>query len=307
MNTIDTGKRKVLAVVTGPTASGKTSLAIALAKHFNTEIVSADSRQLYADLPIGTAAPTADERRQAVHHLIGTLPLDAYYSAACFEEDALKILNNIWQNHSVAIVCGGSMMYVDALVKGIDEMPTISESTRNYVLSLYESHGLDGILAQLQICDPEYYEIVDRNNTRRVIHALEVSLEAGVPYTSFRTGRAKQRPFTTVEMAIDLPRELLFSRIGARVDAMFAAGLENEARNAFIQGDFNSLNTVGYKELRAYFNGEMTLEETKAKIARNTRVYAKKQITWLRRDNNINWLNADNIFEQAVQLIEKAL
>ncbi|MDE6207445.1 MAG: tRNA (adenosine(37)-N6)-dimethylallyltransferase MiaA [Muribaculaceae bacterium] len=298
---------KILAVVTGPTASGKTALAIALAQHYNTEIVSADSRQLFADLPIGTAAPTAEERRLARHHLCGVLPLDAYYSASRFEEDALPILDAIWTQHPVAIVCGGSMMYVDTLIRGIDDMPTITDATRKYVLELLENHGLNGVLAQLEICDPDYYAIVDKNNTRRVVHALEVSLQAGVPYSTLRTGQSKKRPFKVVEMAIDMPREQLFSRISARVEAMFDAGLEKEARRAFAQGDFNALNTVGYKELHPYFAGLVSLEDTKAKIARNTRVYAKKQITWLRRNPNIHWLNPETATDEAISLIDKAI
>lgn len=224
------------------------------------------------------------------HHLVGFLGLEEYYSAARFEEDALGILEQIWQKSPVAIVCGGSMMYVDALVKGIDDMPTVSEATRSYVLEMLEQHGLDGVLAQLEICDPAYYAEVDKANTRRVVHGLEICLEAGLPYSSFRTGRGKERTFSTLKVAIERPREELFGRINARVEAMMQAGLEDEARRALAQGDFNSLNTVGYKEMAAYFRGEMDYATAVARIAKNTRVYAKKQLTWLKKDPQVSWI-----------------
>lgn len=297
--------RPLLIVVTGPTASGKTSLAVGLASYFNTEIVSADSRQLYRDLPIGTAAPTPDELAAAPHHLVGCLALDQYYSAARFEEDALLILSEIWQSREVAIVCGGSMMYVDALTHGIDDMPTISQATREYVLALLGEHGIEGVLAQLRICDPVYYNEVDKANTRRVVHALEICLQAGVPYSSLRTGKAKPRDFDVIKFAIDRPREELFARINARVDAMIAAGLEDEARRAFAQGDFNSLNTVGYKEMKWYIDGEADLEFVRARIAKNTRVYAKKQLTWLKRDSDVIWLPAESALADAIAIVQK--
>lgn len=305
MQTVEDDSRLVV-VVTGPTASGKTSLAVALAEHFGTDIISADSRQIYKDIPIGTAAPSVEECSRAFHHLVGIFDLEEYYSAARFEEDALALLPKIWEKSPVAVVCGGSMMYVDALCKGIDEMPTVSDSVRQYVLSLLEAHGLDGVLAQLQIVDPVYYEEVDRANTRRVVHAVEVSLEAGCPYSSLRTGVSRKRPFKIIKFAIDRPREELFARINARVDAMIEAGLEEEARRAFEKGNFNSLNTVGYKELAAYFAGEMDRETAIARIGKNTRVYAKKQLTWLRRDSEIHWLSPDSAYTEALKIIEES-
>lgn len=305
MQTVEDDSRLVV-VVTGPTASGKTSLAVALAEHFGTDIISADSRQIYKDIPIGTAAPSVEECSRAFHHLVGIFDLEEYYSAARFEEDALALLPKIWEKSPVAVVCGGSMMYVDALCKGIDEMPTVSDSVRQYVLSLLEAHGLDGVLAQLQIVDPVYYEEVDRANTRRVVHAVEVSLEAGCPYSSLRTGESRKRPFKIIKFAIDRPREELFARINARVDAMIEAGLEEEARRAFEKGNFNSLNTVGYKELAAYFAGEMDRETAIARIGKNTRVYAKKQLTWLRRDSEIHWLSPDSAYTEALKIIEES-
>lgn len=282
--------RPLLIVVTGPTASGKTSLAIELAEHFDTEIVSADSRQIFRDLPIGTAAPTADEQARVRHHLVGTLGLADYYSAAAFEADALRILSEIWSRRNVAVVCGGSMMYVDALVDGIDDIPTVSAGTRAYVLKMLEEQGLEAVLAQLQICDPKYYAEVDRANQRRVVHGLEICLETGRPYSEFRTGTAKERPFDVVKFAISRTRDELFDRINRRVDAMMEVGLEDQARRALAQGDFNSLNTVGYKEMAAYFRGDMDRATAVARIAKNTRVYAKKQLTWLKKDDRVIWV-----------------
>lgn len=297
----------IAAIVTGPTASGKTALAIALAQHYDTEIISADSRQIFRDIPIGTAAPTPDERSRARHHLVGTLPLDAYYSAACFEKDALELLPKIWSKSPVAVVCGGSMMYVDALVHGIDEMPTVSDAVREYVRHLHAEHGLEGVLAQLAILDPDFYAEVDCANTRRVMHAVEICFQAGVPYSSLRTGKRRQRPFKVLQFAIRRSREDLFGRINARVGAMIEAGLEDEARRAFALGDFNSLNTVGYKEMAAYFRGEMDRDIAIARIAKNTRVYAKKQLTWLARNPDIIWLDPDTAIRDAIARIDMEL
>ena len=296
----------LLVVVTGPTASGKSALAMDLARHYGCDIISADSRQIYRDIPIGTAAPTPEDRAQVRHHFVGTLGLDRYYSAACFERDVLELLPGMWRKSPVAIMCGGSMMYVDAVTRGIDDIPTISEEIRRYVLTKYDEIGPAGIAAMLETLDPTYYAEVDLQNPRRVIHAVEVCLEAGKPYSELRTGQAKPRPFRILKMMIDLDRETLFERINRRVDAMMAEGLEDEARQAFAQGDFNSLNTVGYKELRAYFNGEMDRETAVARIGKNTRVYAKKQLTWLKKDPDIHRLTPPAL-PKAVALIDRAL
>ena len=299
--------RPLLIIITGPTASGKTALAVGLAEFFGTEIVSADSRQIYKDIPIGTAAPSADELSRVRHHLVGVLGLDEYYSAVRFEEDALNILYDIWAKHRVAVVCGGSMMYIDALTKGIDDMPTVSDTTRRYVLDMLDAHGLEGVLAQLKICDPEYYAQVDKANTRRVVHGLEVSLQAGVPYSSLRTGKARHRSFDVIKFAIDRPREELFGRINSRVDLMIEQGLEDEARRAFSKGNFNSLNTVGFKEMKMLIDGVADLEFVRARIAKNTRVYAKKQLTWLRRDDDVMWLDADTALAKAIEIVRNAV
>lgn len=298
---------RTLVVVTGPTASGKTDLAISIARHFACDIISADSRQIYCDIPIGTAAPSPGERRRAVHHFVGFLGLEEYYSAARFESDVMALLPSMWEKSSVAVMCGGSMMYVDAVVRGIDDMPAVDDSTRAYVAALYRDHGLDGICAQLEIVDPHYYARVDRRNPRRLLHALEVSLQAGRPYSSFCTGEARQRDFRVVKLAIDYPREQLFGRINSRVERMMDAGFVEEARAAFaVAGNANSLNTVGYKELKKYIDGEWDLATAVARIAKNTRVYAKKQLTWLRRDNDVHWLDPSaDLFPQALAVIKK--
>lgn len=274
---------KTLVIVTGPTASGKTSLAIDLAIELGCDVISADSRQIYKGIPIGTAAPTREELARVRHHFIGTLLLDAYYSAACYERDALDEVGRQFEHGDYAVVCGGSMMYIDALTDGIDELPTISEQVRTKVNDLYSRHGIDGLNAYLEILDPEYHAQVDKANYKRVAHAIEISLEAGVPYSSLRAGRRAQRPFRIIKVAIDLERERLFDRINRRVDLMIEQGLEQEARAVLPLRHLNALNTVGYKEMFAYFDGEMTRDTAIARIAKNTRVYAKKQLTWLAR------------------------
>ncbi len=278
-------------MVTGPTASGKTTLAIELAERLGCEIISADSRQLFKDIPIGTAAPTEAELTRVKHHLIATLSLTDYYSAAQFEADALALLPGIFERSGgYAVVCGGSMMYVDALVHGIDDMPTVSDVVRRKVADLLDCHGPEGLTALLEILDPDYYAEVDRSNIKRIVHAVEISMEAGVPYSSLRTGRAADRDFDIVKLAIDRPREELFDRINRRVDAMIDSGMVDEARRVYPLRHLNSLNTVGYKELFAYFDGTMDYDTAVARIKKNTRVYAKKQLTWLRRDPAVRWI-----------------
>lgn len=292
-----------LIVITGPTGSGKTSLSLSVAKKLNCHILSADSRQLYRDIPIGTAAPTIEELQEAPHHFVGTLGLEDYYSAAQYESDALSLLGQLWQDNRYALMCGGSMMYVDAVCRGIDELPTISAAIREKAMAIYEEGGLSLLQKTLQRLDPEYYEIVDKNNHKRLVHAIEIIMEAGVSYSSLRTGEVKQRDFRIVKVAINYEREQLFDRINRRVDKMIAEGLEEEARRVYHLRHLNSLNTVGYKEMFAYFDGTMDYETAIARIAKNTRVYAKKQLTWLKKDPTIHFLNPSTAFEELMALI----
>lgn len=275
---------KKLIVVTGPTASGKTDLAVRLALEHNTEIISADSRQIFRGIPIVTAIPNLDQRMGVIHHLMEMLPLDAYYSAAMFEEDALRIAHDIWKRHDVAVVCGGSMMYVDALLYGIDELPTVPDSIRLPLTEEWNSKGDDWLRDRLKSLDPEYYRKVDLANMKRVFHSVEICLSSGVSYTSLRTGKRKTRDFEIEKIVIDMPREQLFDRINQRVLRMVDAGLEDEARRVYPLRHLNSLNTVGLKEMFAYFDGIMDFDTAVARIQKNTRVYAKKQLTWLNRD-----------------------
>lgn len=295
---------KTLTVITGPTASGKTALALELAKRTGMEIISADSRQIYKDIPIGTAAPSREERAAVPHHLVGFLNLEDYYSASCFERDVLNLL----LSERNFIMCGGSMMYVDAVVNGIDEIPTISTDVRDTIAQIKESEGKDGLLSRLKMLDPVYYEEVDRKNLKRVAHALEIIFESGKQVSELRTGQKKKRPFAIKTFAIDLPREVLFERINRRVDLMIDKGLEEEARRVYAKRHLNSLNTVGYKELFLYFDGVYTREEAIEKIKRNTRVYAKKQLTWLKKNHDVIWLDGrcelDEIINQILCIIK---
>lgn len=275
---------KKMIVVTGPTASGKSDLAIKLALQYDTEIISADSRQIFKGIPIVTAVPDTAQRMGVTHHLMEMLPLDAYYSAAMFEVDALRIAHEIWKKRDVSIVCGGSLMYVDALVHGIDQLPTVPDSIRIPLFNKWKENGDDWLREKLQTLDSTYYSQVDLANMKRVFHAVEICLAAGVPYSSLRTGIKKQRDFEIEKIVIDLPREELFSRINLRVLRMVDAGLEQEARSVYHLRHLNSLNTVGLKEMFAYFDGTMDFDTAVARIQKNTRVYAKKQLTWLKRE-----------------------
>ena len=297
-------KNKTLIVVTGPTGSGKTDLAIKLALHYGCHILSADSRQLYRDIPIGTAAPTAEQLALVPHHFVGILSLEDYYSAAQYEEDVLKLLPQLWETNDYVVMCGGSMMYVDAVTKGIDDIPTITPEIREKAMVMYQEGGIELLRSTLLELDPVYYNQVDLNNHKRLVHAIEIIMQAGVPYSSLRTGRAKQRPFRMVKMSLDYDREVLFDRINRRVVAMVEAGLEQEARSVYHLRHLNSLNTVGYKEMFAYFDGTMDYETAVARIGKNTRVYAKKQLTWYKRDAELHLLSPENAYEQAVALIE---
>ena len=270
-------------VITGPTASGKSALALELAAQRGLEIISADSRQVFTGIPIVTAMPTPEELASVKHHLIDMLPLDAYYSASRFEEDALRIAREQLEEKGEVIVCGGSMMYIDAFCNGIDDLPTVSDAIRTATYREFEEAGLEEALVTLRDMDPEYYEIVDKKNFKRVIHAIEIMRASGVTYTSLRRGEKKKRDFEIDFRYIDLPRDVLFDRINRRVDKMVEAGLEEEAARVYPLRGLNSLNTVGLKEMFAWMDGEMDRTTAIERIKKNTRVYAKKQETWHKR------------------------
>lgn len=286
---------KSLIVLLGPTGVGKTALSIRLAEYYKSSIVSADSRQFFKGLEIGTAAPTAEERLRVRHYLVGMLDVENYYSASEFERDALSIIEEEHKQRDVVIASGGSMMYIDALCKGIDDVPTIDENLRKEVYDLYEREGLEPIRAQLKMLDPDFYNEVDLKNYKRVIHALEVCLMTGKPYSSFRTNTNKQRPFNIIKIGLMRNREELYERINSRVDGMMAHGLLNEAEKYYPQRHLNSLNTVGYKELFKYMDGEWHLDFAVEKIKQNTRIYSRKQMTWFKRDKEIHWINLSEI------------
>ena len=290
---------KQIIVLSGPTGVGKTALSINLAKYFNTSIISADSRQFYKGLEIGTAAPTKEQMHEVKHYLVGMLNIEDYYNASEFENDALHIISEIHTQRDTVIVSGGSMMYVDALCNGIDDVPTIDESLRKELYELYNENGLEPIRAQLKVLDPEFYDIVDLKNYKRVIHALEVCLMTGKPYSSFRTKTKKERPFDIIKIGLMREREELYSRINQRVDEMMEDGLLDEAKKYYPQRHLNSLNTVGYKELFTYLDGEWDLNFAIEKIKQSTRIYSRKQMTWFKRDNDIHWINLSNTTEGA--------
>lgn len=299
-----------LIVLIGPTGVGKTELSLRLAEHFHTCIVSADSRQLYADLKIGTAAPTPEQLRRVRHHFVGTLKLTDYYSAAQYEADVLKLLETLFDEQDTVLLTGGSMMYVDAVCKGIDDIPTVDAETRQLMLHKYETEGLEQLCAELRLLDPEYYKIVDLKNPKRVIHALEICYMTGKTYTSFRTSPKKERPFRIVKIGLTRDREELYDRINRRVEQMMEDGLLEEARRVYPYRNLNSLNTVGYKEMFKYLDGEWTLPFAMEKIKQNSRIYSRKQMTWFKRDEEIRWFHPEQeaeILEYCRQAIQNVL
>lgn len=292
---------KTLVVITGPTGSGKTSLAIEVAKAKGTEIISADSRQIFKEIPIGTAAPSEEERAAVPHYFVATHSLMDYYSAADFESDVISLLERKWREHDVMVMAGGSMMYVDAVINGIDDIPSISDENRRRAMAVYENGGLQQLRLDVLELDPEYYRQVDLNNHKRLIHALEIMYESGKKYSALRTGQSRKRDFRVLKFALNLPREVLFDRINRRVETMIDAGLEAEARAVYYMRHLNSLNTVGYKEMFEYFDGKMDRATAIARICKNTRVYAKKQLTWLKKDDSVIWLNPENALEEVLR------
>ena len=284
---------KTLIVITGPTAVGKTALCLDVAKHFHIPIINADSRQIFRELKIGTAPPTEAQMQQVHHDFVGILGLDDYYSASLFEQQVLELLGRQFLSSDYALMAGGSMMYIDAVCDGIDDIPTIDDQTRTTMKQRLADEGLEALCEELRQRDPEYYEIVDRQNPRRVVHALEICLMTGKTYTSFRKREKRQRPFSIIKIGLNRPREELYDRINRRVDQMMADGLLEEARALYPKRHLNALNTVGYKELFDYIDGRWPLEEAVERIKGNTRRYARKQLTWFKKDESIRWFHPD--------------
>lgn len=292
---------KTLFVILGPTGVGKTELCLTIAKHLKTPIINADSRQIFAELPIGTCAPTPEQQSIVKHYFVGNHQLHDYYSAAKYEQDALSLLTRLFNGeedgieHDTALLSGGSMMYIDAVCKGIDEIPTVDNNTRELMKQRLASEGLEALVEELKQLDLEHWSIVDRNNPRRVVHALEICHMTGKTYTSFRTNSIKQRPFNIVKIGLNRPRDILYDRINQRVLTMMEQGLENEARKVYPLRHLNSLSTVGYKELFSYFDGLIPQEEAIRQIQSNTRQYMRKQLTWYKKDESVTWFEPDNI------------
>ena len=282
---------------------GKTDLCIRLAHLFSAPIVNADSRQVYCEMKIGTARPDEAELAQARFYFVGNLSITDYYSAARYEQDALRLLAELFRTSDYVILSGGSMMYVDAVVKGIDDIPTVPDDIRAEMKQRLESEGLEALGDELKRLDPEYHAIVDLKNPRRVLHALEICHSTGRTYTSFRVRACKPRPFNIIKIGLNIPRPRLFERINGRVDKMIAEGLVDEARELYPQRGLTALNTVGYNEMFKYFDGEMTLPVAIERMKKNTRVYAKKQLTWYKRDEEMTWFGPDD-FDSIVEYIK---
>ncbi len=308
-----------LIVITGPTGVGKTELCLQIAEHYGIDIINADSRQIFAEIPIGTAAPTAQQMQRVRHYFVGSHHIGDYYSASSYEQDVLKLLGKLAEvkgqrakvedqfanthnltpttHHPLALLSGGSMMYIDAVCNGIDDIPNIREDIRNEMKRRLEVEGLDSLLEELSRLDPEHYAIVDRKNPRRILHALEICHQTGKTYTSFRTGEKRKRPFNIIKIGLNRDRDELYERINQRVLDMIGQGLEQEARAMLPYRELNSLNTVGYKEMFQYFDGAIPLEEAIRQIQSNSRRYARKQLTWYKRDVEMQWFHPENVKE----------
>lgn len=297
-----------LVVVLGPTGVGKTETCLQIAEHLHSPIVNADSRQIFAELPIGTAAPTPEQQRRVKHYFVGTHHITDYYSAAMYEEDVMRLLTGpgaLFQQTNPVLLTGGSMLYIDAVCKGIDEIPTVDEATRTLMKERLAAEGLPALVEELRQKDPAHWAIVDKNNPRRVVHALEICHMTGQTYTSFRKNNHKQRPFKVQKIGLNRPREELYDRINLRVLSMMKQGLEAEARAVYPQRGLNALHTVGYRELFDYFDGTITREEAIRRIQSDTRQYMRKQLTWFKKDPDIRWFHPDNI-EEIIKYIAQA-
>ncbi len=295
---------KTLIVITGPTGVGKTELCLTIAEHFGCEIINCDSRQIFREIPIGTAAPTVEQQQRVRHYFVGTLALETYFSASLYEEQVCRMIEE--SDREVFLLTGGSMMYIDAVCNGIDELPTVRDDIREELKRQLAAEGLDALLDELQCLDPDYYAVVDKKNPRRVLHALEICRQTSKPYSTFLKKEKKTRPFNIVKIGLTRDRIILYERINKRVEDMISQGLIEEARNVFHLRHLNSLNTVGYKEMFDYFDGETTLEEAIRRIQSNTRRYMRKQETWFKRDKEIMWFNPTDI-KEIIKYIDKFL
>lgn len=280
-----------LIVITGPTAVGKTALTLEIAKHYGIPVINADSRQIYRELKIGTASPTAEQMEQVRHYFVGAKSICDYYNASMYEQEVMELLHALFLSSPIQLMSGGSMMYIDAVCNGIDDIPTVCDDIREALKRRYQEEGLEPLCEDLRRLDPEHYQLVDRQNYRRVIHALEICYQTGRTYTSFRTQAKKQRPFQIIKIGLNRDRQELYDRINQRVDDMMSNGLLEEARAMCPYKDVNALNTVGYKELFDYFDGRWPLEEAVERIKGNTRRYARKQLTWYKRDESVTWFH----------------
>lgn len=281
---------KTLIVVLGPTGVGKTELCLSLAEQYHTPIINADSRQIFAEIPIGTAAPTQEQRQRVTHYFVGNHHIEDYYSAAMYEEDVMQLLDKeIFPKHDIALLTGGSMMYIDAVCNGIDDIPTVRDDIRDWMKQRLQTEGLPALVEELKEMDPKHWAIVDKKNPRRVVHALEICHQTGNTYTSFRNNKKKERPFRIIKIGLNRERTELYDRINQRVNTMMQLGLEEEARAVYPKRGLTSLRTVGYKELFAYFDGEIDREEAIRQIQSHSREYMRKQLTWFKRDDSIQW------------------
>ncbi|MBR1402183.1 MAG: tRNA (adenosine(37)-N6)-dimethylallyltransferase MiaA [Prevotella sp.] len=284
---------KNLVIILGPTGVGKTETCLSVAEFFHVPIINADSRQIYRGMPIGTAAPTIEQQRRVKHYMVEMLDLQDYYNASMYEADVISLLQRLFQQNDMALMTGGSMMYIDAVCFGMGDLPTVSDDLRNEMKRRLKEEGLDSLCEELRTLDPDYYEIVDKKNYRRVIHALEIIHTTGTTFSSLRTGEKKKRDFNIIKIGLNRNREILYQRINQRVDSMVESGLVEEARRLYPYKHLNALNTVGYKELFNYFDGVWNLDEAIERMKGNTRRYCRKQLTWFKRDDSIKWFDLD--------------
>jgi tRNA dimethylallyltransferase len=297
---------KTLIIILGPTAIGKTALSIQIAQHFNTEIISADSRQIYKELQIGTAVPNSQELHTVKHNLVQNHSIHEYYNASHFEVEALEIIKRLFSEKNTIVMTGGSMLYIDVVCHGIDDLPTINQEIRSIIIKKFENEGIDSLRLELKNIDPEYYQVCDLKNHKRIMHALEIYYITGKKYSAFRINSKKERDFNILKIGLNTDRKIIHEKINCRVDQMINMGLIEEARSVYPFKHLNSLNTVGYKELFDYFNHEISLEEAIELIKRNTRRYARRQLTWFNRDKEINWFDISAV-NSIIPFIEKAL